>query len=292
MAPLIVITGPTASGKSSLAMKLASQWGGEIICADSRTIYRHMDIGTAKPTIKEQQSVPHWLLDLVEPGERFTAADFQKLALEAIADIRQRHKIPLLVGGTGLYIDSVVLGYTFGPEADLEARKQLEKLTVSELHTLLHKQHITLPENQNNKRHLIRSYEKNNVTTSRKQQPDSDTYVVAINTGTGELERRIRLRANEIFSQNIVQETQHILTGYGVPGEAFTGNIYPLIKRYLDGDLSYEQAKELFIMRDRQLVKRQLTWLKRHDWVQWLTPPAAEQYFSNVLSNYRDSNGY
>ena len=111
--PLVVICGPTASGKSEIAMHLARQKNGEIICADSRTIYKYMDIGTAKPSLQDQREVPHHLLDIVEPGQRFTVVDFKSRALGVIADMRKRGKLPILVGGTGLYIDSIIYDYQF-----------------------------------------------------------------------------------------------------------------------------------------------------------------------------------
>lgn len=289
--PLVVITGPTASGKTDLALRLAERWGGEIICADSRTVYRHMDIGTAKPTKEEQARVPHWCLDVVDPGERFTVADFQYIAKDAIADIRSRGKIPFLVGGTGLYIDSVVLSYDFGPKADLDTRKDLEIYSVAELQMMLKQHHMPMPENHKNKRYLIRSYEKNNTSTSGKTAPDDDTITVAIKTEMTDLEQRIIERSDRIFASKILQETQHILDNYGANSEAFTGNIYPIIKQYFDGSLSYDEARSLSCIRDRQLVKRQLTWLKRHSWIQWLPLDDAEQYFDNILSNFRDGVG-
>ena len=131
--PLIVIAGPTASGKTALAVRLAERFGGEIICADSRTIYRGMDIGTAKPTRDERASVPHWGLDLVEPGERFTVATFKAYAEQKIAEIRERGNIPFLVGGTGLYIDAIVFDFAFAGEANEVLREQLEQMNVQEL---------------------------------------------------------------------------------------------------------------------------------------------------------------
>lgn len=287
--PLLVITGPTASGKSGLALRLAEKWSGEILCADSRTVYRHMDIGTAKPTTEERRRVPHWLLDVVEPGERFTVADFQKQAIAAIADIRSRGKIPLLVGGTGLYVDSVVLGFSFGPEADTELRVRLENMTVDELQKLLTAQQIPLPENAKNKRYLIRSYEKNNVPTSRKELPDTDTHVVALQVDGDELSERILTRATAMFSSGVLQETQQLLTYYDSSCEALSGNIYPIVAQLLAGELTEPEAIDLVVQRDRQLAKRQVTWLKRHRWVSWLSSVAAEQYFDNILSKYRDA---
>ena len=112
--PLVVITGPTASGKSDLAVEIAELCDGEIICADSRTVYRNMDIGTAKPTTEMLSRVPHWGIDIVSPGDYFSVADFKNYAVEKIKDIRQRGKTPFLVGGTGLYIDSVIFDFSFG----------------------------------------------------------------------------------------------------------------------------------------------------------------------------------
>jgi tRNA dimethylallyltransferase len=145
-APLIVIVGPTASGKSALAMQLAERFGGEIICADSRTVYKGMDIGTAKPSAEDQARVPHHGLDLVEPGERFSAVDFKNYATQTIADIRARGKIPFLVGGTGLYVDAVIFDYHFG-QADPELRAKLEALSLEELHEYCRNNNIKLPEN-------------------------------------------------------------------------------------------------------------------------------------------------
>ena len=131
--PLVVIVGPTASGKTSLAIDLAKRYGGEIICADSRTIYKEMDIGTAKPTAAQRAEVTHWGLDLVEPGESFSAYDFKIYANQKIQEIRKRGNIPFMVGGTGLYIDAVLFDYEFGQPADPELRQTLQLMSVSEL---------------------------------------------------------------------------------------------------------------------------------------------------------------
>ena len=120
--PLVVIVGETASGKSGLALAAAERFKGELICADSRTVYKGMDVGTAKPTAEEQSKVPHHLLDVVEPNERFSAARFQELANQAISDIAGRHNLPVMVGGTGLYVDAVILNYDFDHQTKSELR--------------------------------------------------------------------------------------------------------------------------------------------------------------------------
>src|SRR5688572_21256799 len=157
--PLIVIAGPTASGKSALAMKVAKKYNGEIICADSRTVYKGMDIGTAKPSAVDRKEVPHHLLDIVQPNQPFTAADFKEQALAAIDDISGRGKLPIMVGGTGLYIDSVIFDYRFGDPADPDKRAQLQDMTLEQLQQMCVMEGIRLPENTKNKRHLVRAVE-------------------------------------------------------------------------------------------------------------------------------------
>lgn len=283
MAPLIVITGPTASGKTSLALDLAERYRGEIICADSRTVYRGMDIGTAKPTREEQVRVPHHLLDVAEPDQRFTLHDFQVATRAAIADIRARGKVPFLVGGTGLYIDSVVLDFELGNAGDQAEREQLETLSVNELQKMLRKQQISLPHNDQNKRHLIRSLEQKGQNTRGKDKPDQNTYVVAIATDREALEHRITLRAKEMFTGGVIAEAEQLALKYGWESEAMTGNIYPILREVIEGRMLEAEAIEKFIIRDRQLVKRQITWLKRHEYVQWLNLDDARRYLEGVL---------
>lgn len=281
MAPLIVITGPTASGKTGLALELAERYGGEIICADSRTIYKGMDIGTAKPTREEQARVPHHLLDVVEPGDTFTAKDFQTRADEAIKDIRFRGKVPFLVGGTGLYVDAVALEYQWPKQA--ADREQFEAYTNAELLAMLKKQHIALPVNTANRRHLINALVRDGEAGESLSAPRETTHVVAIATDKAILEARIRDRAREMFEGGVIEEASRLAERYGWDSEAMTSNIYPIVRRVIEGELTEAEAAELFIIRDRQLAKRQVTWLKRHDFIQWLPLEDAGPYIETIL---------
>lgn len=286
MAPLIVITGPTASGKSALALELAERYQGEIICADSRTIYRGMDIGTAKPTEEDRARVPHHVLDVVNPGERFTVHDFQVRAMEVIADIRGRGKIPFLVGGTGLYVDSVILEYGFASD-DRQLRDSLEVKSVDELTSMLKEQHIPLPENSRNKRHLIYALVAKAEAPQALSAPRDGTVVVAIATEKHVLEQRIRERARQMIDEGVIDEARRLAQQFGWDSEAMTGNIYPLIHQHLEGKLTLDELIDTFVVRDRQLAKRQITWLKRHEFVQWLPVGEAHSYLSATLDNYR-----
>lgn len=287
--PLIVIVGPTASGKTSLAIELADKYGGEIICADSRTIYRGMDIGTAKPTAEEQARVPHWGLDLVEPGQLFTAADFKQYTLAKIDEIRKRGNVPFLVGGTGLYVDSVIFDYQFGSKADEEKRAELEKMTIDELHEYCHNHNIMLPENSQNKRYVIRAIEQKSINNKRKPEPISASIIVGIATDKELLRTRIAHRAEQIFDDSVVNEAMKLGKKYGWDSEAMTGNIYPLVHSYLLGQATLEEIKEKFTTLDWRLAKRQLTWLRRNPHIKWLSISDAEHYLSDILASAHNS---
>ena len=283
--PLIAIVGPTASGKTGLAIKLAKQYGGEIICADSRTIYKDMNIGTAKPTAAEQALVPHWGLDLVAPGERFTAVDFKRYAEQKIDEIRSRGHIPFLVGGTGLYIDAVLFNYQFGGDVDAERRATLENMTLEELHKYCRTNNILLPENHLNKRYVIRAIERVGQTTSRNSEPISTSIIVGIATEKEILQSRIVGRIEQLFDDGVVAEASMLGKKYGWDSAAMTGNIYPLIHEYLEQRLSYKDLVEKSATIDWRLAKRQLTWLRRNPFIQWFSLPNAERYLSERLAS-------
>lgn len=282
--PLVVIVGPTASGKSATAMRIAKECGGEIICADSRTVYKYMDIGTTKPSLSDQAEVPHWGIDLVEPGEVFTAADFKKYAQQKIEEIRKRGNIPMVVGGSGLYVDGLIFDYEFGkPEPKL--RTELESLSLNALKEYCANNNITLPENWQNKRYVIRAIEQKNINNKRLLAPIDNTVVVGIATERDELRQRIALRSEQLFQNGMVEEAKKLGKKYGWDSEAMTGNIYRLTKQFLDGGLTEDELKLKNEVADWRLAKRQLTWLKRNEFIHWKTRDEAYEFIRQYLAS-------
>jgi len=285
--PLIVIVGPTASGKTGLAIELAKEYEGEIICADSRTVYKGLDIGTAKPTKAEQAVVPHWGLDLVDPGDYFSAADFKEYAIQKIHEIRTRGNVPLLVGGTGLYIDAVLFDYQFGERVDEPLRQKLQQMTLEELHEYCNKNSIVLPENFKNKRYVIRSIENNNQNLQKKAEPISNSIIVGISTEKSFLRTRIEQRSEQLFENGVVDEAIMLGKKYGWDNEAMKSNVYLLIRKYVDDLMSIDDVKKTSITLDWRLAKRQMTWLRRNRFIQWLSLDDARNYLFNQLAIHR-----
>lgn len=238
---ILVIVGATASGKSALALQLAKQVGGEIICADSRTVYKGMDIGTAKPTAEERSTVPHHLLDVVEPDEPFTAADFKRLAIAAIDEIHAHGRLPIIVGGSGLYIDALLFDYGFS-----SASAERDPL---------------------NPRHL-------NKAEPRVQQPmRSHTLVIGLDVPREQLKVRIEQRVEAMVKEGFIEEVKNLLTNYP-DSKALLAPGYKAFAEHLAGRLSLDEAKVLFIRNDFQLAKRQMTWFRRNKSIHWLSEPS------------------
>ena len=215
--------------------------GGEIISADSRTIYEGMDIGTAKPTLSEQGGVVHYGFDLVKPGERFTVADFKEYTEQKIRTIKSSGKIPMVVGGTGLYIDALVFDYSFSEEA------------------------------------------KKNYTDRASQ---SNEYVVfGIKVDTEMLRERLTRRIDKMFTQELFSETRELAERYGWDNQAMKGNIYKYAWKYMNGELELEKAKELAVLDDYHLAKRQMTWFKRNKNIIWVSLENLEEFVLKYIGN-------
>lgn len=282
--PLIVIIGPTASGKTSLAIEIAQQFDGEIISADSRAIYRGMNIGTAKPTADEQSKAQHWGIDIVDPDERFTVYDFKKYTTEKVSDIRRRGKLPIMAGGSGLYIDSVVYDYQMNDDKNtINNRENLDKKSVADLIKHCEDNNITLPENYKNKRYLIRAIEKNGRISDDRKRIIPNTVIVGISTTKDELTDRIAQRAEEMFAGDIVEETESLSAQYSLGLESMKSNIYPIVKKMIDDEINLETAKVLSKTNDWQLAKKQMTWFRRNPSIKWLPLEEAKEYLESML---------
>ncbi len=240
-APIIIILGPTGSGKTGISIKLAKEINGEIISADSRAIYQDMDIGTAKPTKKEMQGIIHYGLDLVKPGERFTVADWKEYAKEKIKDIKSRGKAPIIVGGTGLYIDALIYDYHFkGPTGE-----------------------------------KIGDFEQKSC--SDRKEIKGNYLLIGIKWPTEELRARLKKRIDAMFCQDLYDETTRLVQKYGWENEAMKSNIYKYVWEYLEGKLSLEEAKEKSFYEDWHLAKRQMTWFKRNPDIKWMSLEDAQK---------------
>lgn len=267
--PLIAIVGLTGSGKTALALEVARRFDGEIICADSRTAYKGMDIGTAKPTLAEQAAIPHHCLDIVTPDQQFTVAQFQVYAREAIADIQSRGKLPILVGGSGLYTDSILFNYKFRDASNPKKRAELEAKSLAELTKYCTKNNITLPENKKNKRYIIRAIEQDGINTERSKGLIAATIVVGITVDKDVLLTRITKRAMQMLDEGVIEEAKSLANLYGWENVTMISTIYLIIHDLVNENLDRSQAIDKIIKSDIRLAKKQQTWFKRNPFIHW-----------------------
>lgn len=264
---LLAIVGPTASGKTNLAIDIAKNFNGEIISADSRTIYKDLDIGTAKPSLKERLGMPHFGFDLVGPGETFTVADFKNYANKKIEEIRARYRLPIVVGGSGLYVDTLLYDFNLIPP-DKALREKLQKLSINELQNKILKSGLIMPENVKNKRYLVRALERGRSVVSKK--PLQPGYVIiGVNPPKNLLKKHIKNRIQLMIKQGVAQEAKHQSIIYGWNSTAMTADIYRVFKDVLAGDKTVAQGVEEAIKSDLRLAKKQTTWLKRNKDINW-----------------------
>jgi len=278
MNKLIAIVGPNASGKTGLSIKLAKKFNGEIVSADSRQIYKGMDIGTGKITKKEMQGIPHYLLDIASPKSRFTVSQYQKLALKAIKKIQKKIKIPFLVGGTGFYIQSVVDGIVI-PEVkpDWKLRKKLEQKSAEELFSELKKLDPKRAEDidRYNKRRLIRALEI--IIKTKKPVPPIkkaskfDVLIIGVKKDFKKLKKLIEERLQKRLKQGMIAEVQKLKRS-GVSWKRLEefGLEYKYIALYLQKKLSYQEMVEKLQKEIEHYAKRQMTWFKRDKRIKWI----------------------
>lgn len=277
---LVVLTGPTAVGKTDLSIGLAKEIGGEIISADSMQVYRFMDIGSAKITKEEMQGVPHYLVDILDPKEEFNVFLFQKLAKEAMAQIYENGHIPILVGGTGFYIQSVLYDIDFTKnDTDFAYRKELERLAEEKGAEYLHKMlEEADPESANaihanNVKRVIRALEYNRLTgrqisehnrEERKKQSPYDFCYFVLNDDRALLYRRIEERVDRMMEAGLVEEVKALKErGCSMEDISMQGLGYKEILGYLNKEYDLERAVYLIKRDTRHFAKRQLTWFRR-----------------------------
>jgi len=286
--PLVVIAGETASGKSALAMELAEKFGGELVCADSWTVYKGFDIGTAKPTPEERKAIPHHLLDVAGPAEGFSAVLFQKLAKQAIVDISKRGKLPIMVGGTGLYIDSVLYDYGFLPPSDPTLRRELNAMTLDQVLARAEAMELdTLGIDLRNKRRVIRLIE-NNGRRPGKQPMRKNTLVMGLVTDRELLRERITKRVDMMLEQGLEGEVRGLAERYGWEAEPMKGIGYREWQPYFAGSQDLAETRERIIKASMDLAKRQRTWFKRNSGIQWLPDRSKAVDFVTTFLNKND----
>ncbi|MDD5221401.1 MAG: tRNA (adenosine(37)-N6)-dimethylallyltransferase MiaA [Candidatus Pacebacteria bacterium] len=275
---VIVIAGPTASGKSDLAVWLAKKIRGEIISADSRQVFKGMDIGTGKITKKEMQSIPHYLLDIASPKKRFTVTRFQKLANQAINSILKKNKIPIICGGTGFYIQSVIDGLIFPQvKPDLSLRKQLEKQSAKQLFSLLKKKDAKRARiiDKDNKRRLIRALEiaikTNNPIPELKKQNNFDILFLGIKKDKEELQKRIEKRLLKRLDQGMIKEVKKLkASGISYKKLYDFGLEYRYLSLFLQNKITYQEMVSLLQKEIEKYAKRQITWFKKDKRIIWI----------------------
>ena len=284
MKRLVAIVGPTGIGKSQLALELAQTFDGEIVSADSRQVYRHMDIGTSKPTSQELSLVPHHLINIVNPDEDFSLAQYQELAYRTINDIQQRDRLPLLVGGSGLYVWSVLEGWGI-PQVppDPEFRRSLEKKAADLGKDEVYRELVAADPvaaqriDRRNVRRVIRALEVHRdigVPLSQlqnKQAPLFDTLIIGLTAGRGELYRRIDLRVDEMIKRGLVAEVEKLVNmGYDFNLPAMSGIGYKQAGMFLKKGVTLPTAIQQIKFETHRFVRHQYNWFRlKDDRIKW-----------------------
>lgn len=304
--PLIILTGPTAVGKTALSLRLADTVGGQVVSADSMQVYRRMDIGTAKITKEEMRGIPHYLIDVLEPEEEFNVVRFQSMAKEALTQIYQEDKLPIVVGGTGFYIQALLYDIDFMAEEESTCRQELQTLAEEKgadyLHGLLAETDPVSAAaiHPNNVKRVIRAlefYQKNGIPISlhnqeqrKKESPYNFVYFV-LNDDRSRLYERIDDRVELMLKQGLVEEVRRLkAAGCDRDMVSMQGLGYKEILNYLENRCSYEEAVYTLKRDTRHFAKRQLTWFKREREVVWLNRQEFESedaifsYMLTVLS--------
>jgi len=316
---LLVIVGPTASGKTALSLKLAEQFGGEIVSCDSVAVYREFEIGTAKPSKQERQRIRHHLIDVAAPSEEFTAGDYARMARQAIADIRERGRLPIVVGGTGLYLRAVIEGLFEGPQRSeqlrIRLRRKADQRTVAHLHRVLDRldPEAAAKIHPNDTPKLIRAIEvcllageRLTALWDKGRDPLTGFRIcrIGLEPPRNDLYARINARCAAMFESGLIEETRRLLAAYQSPDFASTADPRPMARAL--GSLGYKQVVQLLRgelsqqiavleaqQGHRNYAKRQLTWFRREPDVKWFNSfgddPQLQQEVSERLTEYKSN---
>ena len=304
-APLIVIVGPTASGKTALSLFLAQQFGGEILSCDSVAVYREFEIGTAKPSSAERALIRHHLIDVANPNEAFTAGEYARLARQALSDVSSRGKLPIIVGGTGLYLRALIEGLFEGPQRSEELREKLRQRAAERgpgyLHRLLLRMDSTAAKkiHSNDDPKLIRAIEVRLATGQAmtelwKQGRDPLTGFRILQLGLDPdrdaLYDRINQRAATMFDRGLVAETEALRQRHGSELSGLRSLGYKQVVQFLSGEVTLPEAIQAAQQGHRNYAKRQLTWFRRDADIQWLhhfgDSPEAKQRAHSLVSGF------
>ena len=286
--PVRVILGPTASGKGRLAIELGRRFPVEIVSVDSMKAYRGMNIGTAKPSAEDREAVPHHMIGVLDPSERFNVGKYCSMALEAIEEIRDRGRRPLLVGGSALYIKGLIWGLFEGPEAQPELRKKLRQTAEERGSQALHDRLKEIdPEaagniHPNDLKRIVRAIEVYEVTgepLSEQQNefesgPRLDNIMVGLRWPRDVLHERINRRVDRMMEEGLLEEDKEVRPRMGPQAAQAVG--YKELMQYLDGEVTLEEAVEQVKAKTRQLAKHQMTWFRKFDGVHWIDPTGFE----------------
>lgn len=283
---VIVICGPTASGKTKLSIELAKKLNGEIVSADSMQIYKDMTIGTAKPTKEEMQGIKHYLIDFVSPDTRYNVAEYKKDAINAIDEIIAKGKTPIVVGGTGLYVNSLIYEIDYPEiELDLNYRKKIEKIAEHEGLDRLYEMAVKVDKqamkkiSSNDKKRICRVLEIYHATgktktqmeiESRLREPKYNYLVFGINMDRDKLYDRINRRVDIMIKDGLIDEVKAVLDKYNDFPTAMQGLGYKEVVEYLNGETAKDDMIEKIKMETRRYAKRQLTWFRRYEDIVWI----------------------
>lgn len=296
---VIVICGPTASGKTALSIELAKRINGEIVSADSMQIYKDMDIGSAKVTPEEMEGIQHYLIDCVTPSERYSVANYKQDAKQAIEEILKKGKTPIVVGGTGLYIDSLIYEIEYKDiKINEEYRKELERIRKEEGLEVLYKKALEIDPiamkkiSQNDYKRITRILEIYEATGKTKTQQEAESRlneipynykVFAIDYDREKLYERINKRVDIMIEKGLIQEVKSLLEKYTEFPTAMQGLGYKEVKQYLDGELTKEEMIEKIKQESRRYAKRQFTWFRKNKQTIWINGQGSTEENINII---------